>query len=69
LEALGLEVPIGERSGGPILTQISGWRGAYGCKRELHLVLQTQAFTWEYTTILWACPAHPENADLILTGL
>jgi hypothetical protein len=70
LDALALDVPIGERSGGPLLVQSGGWiPRCTRCDREEHVVLQTQAFTGDNTTILVACPGHPEDASIIVLRL
>lgn len=70
LDALALDVPIGERSGGPLLVQSGGWIPRCSlCAREEHVVFQTQAFTGDNTTILVACPAHPDTASIIVLRL
>lgn len=70
LEALALSVPIEERSGGPLLVQSGGWIPLCNlCHGEEHVVFQTQAFTGDNTTILVACPAHPDTASIIVLRL
>lgn len=62
--------PIGARSGGPLLVQAGGWIPRCSrCAREEHIVFQTQAFTGDNTTILVACPAHPDTASIIVLRL